>query len=155
MNGTKNGGEPFFAKGLQFECVNCGRCCTGFPGYVYLSEIDIARASEFLSVGRGEFVERYTRIVSVFHERRLSLIERKNFDCVFWRDGCTIYPVRPYQCEAFPFWNRHLVSRREWEKTAAGCRGIGRGRVFPREEIERFARQVPSYDVAAFTLPIG
>jgi hypothetical protein len=155
MNQAKNGGEPFYAKGLQFECLNCGKCCTGFPGFVYLSERDIARASEFLRVGKGEFVERHTRIVSVFHERRLSLTERKNFDCVFWEDGCTIYPARPYQCEAFPFWNRHLVSRREWEKTTSTCGGIGRGRVYSRVEIERFAREVPSYDIDTFALTIG
>jgi Fe-S-cluster containining protein len=154
MNGSKNGEETFYTKGLQFECLNCGRCCTGFPGYVYLSERDIARASGFLRMGGGEFVERHTRIVTVFHERRLSLTERKNFDCVFWKDGCTIYPARPYQCGAFPFWKRHLVSRREWEKTASTCRGIDRGRVYSRLEIERFVRDVPVYDIDRLAMPI-
>jgi Fe-S-cluster containining protein len=154
MNGTNGGQEPFYARGLQFECLNCGRCCTGFPGYVYLSERDIARASEFLRIGGDEFVKRHTRVVTVFHERRLALTERKNFDCIFWKDGCTIYPARPYQCATFPFWKRHLVSRREWEKTTSTCRGIDRGRVYSRSEIERFVLGVPVYDIDRFAAPL-
>jgi Fe-S-cluster containining protein len=154
MHGPEQGEQPIYAKGLQFECLNCGRCCTGFPGYVYLSEHDIARASEFLRMQDGEFIERHTRIVNVFHERRLSLTERKNFDCVFWNEGCTIYPARPYQCRTFPFWKRHMISRREWEKTASICRGVNRGRVYSSEEIERCVRDVPAYDIDRFVMPI-
>jgi Fe-S-cluster containining protein len=154
MRGNERGAEPFYSKGLQFECLNCGRCCTGFPGYVYLSERDIERAAGFLRLRREEFIARFTRVVTVFHERRLSLTERSNFDCDFWKDGCTIYPARPFQCGAFPFWKRHLVSRREWEKTTSLCGGIDRGKVYSRSEIERFLREVPCYDIDRFALRI-
>jgi Fe-S-cluster containining protein len=154
MNGNERCGEPFYAKGLQFECLGCGRCCTGFPGYVYLSEGDVERASKFLRVGPDEFVARHTRVVTVFNERRLSLTEKGNYDCVFWKDGCAIYPARPYQCAAFPFWKRHLVSRREWDKTTSLCGGIDRGRVYPRSEIDRLVREVPLYDIERFALRV-
>ncbi len=33
---------------------------------------------------------------------------KENGDCVFWDDGCTIYPERPRQCRTFPFWGETL-----------------------------------------------
>jgi len=155
MDDTERGRRSFYEKGLQFECLNCGRCCTGFPGYVYLSERDVRRAAGFLRLRPDAFVRRYTRVVPVFHERRLSLTEKGNYDCVFWSGGCAIYPARPYQCAAFPFWKRHLVSRAEWEKTASLCGGVDRGKVYTREEIDRIVSQLPCYDIERFSLGIG
>lgn len=147
--------DRFYAKGLQFECLGCGRCCTGFPGYVYLSEGDIRAAAGYLRAAHGSFIEKYTRVVAVFNERRLSLTEKKNDHCIFWDDGCSIYPARPYQCRTFPFWERQLVSKGEWEKASGGCPGINRGRVYSKEEIERCVNRVPNYNLDRFTSSPG
>ena len=32
---------PWYADGLRFECSQCGDCCTGEPGYVWVDEAEI------------------------------------------------------------------------------------------------------------------
>lgn len=142
--------KPFYEKGLQFECTRCRKCCTGFPGYVYLSETDIKNISEFLQTDKEGFIKRYTRIVHVFHEERLSLIEKVDYTCIFWDKICTIYPTRPHQCRTYPFWKRYLVSAREWNKAHEFCPGINRGRLHTKSEIEHFAGDIPNYDISKF-----
>jgi Fe-S-cluster containining protein len=142
--------ERFYRNGLQFECLKCGSCCTGAPGYVYLSENDIVSIAGFLKKDKVSFIREYTRHVTVFGERRLSLIERKNYDCVFFKGICRIYEARPYQCRSFPFWKRHLVSEREWKRAGKRCPGIDRGRVYPAQEIDRLAKGTPVYDIERF-----
>jgi hypothetical protein len=145
-----NDGDRFYGRGLQFECLRCGACCTGAPGFVYLSQEDIASIAEFLKKDKGSVVRYYTRVVRVFGERRLSLTERSNYYCIFWSRVCLIYPARPYQCRSYPFWKRHLVSRREWNKVGDRCPGINRGRVYRDEEIERFVTETPVYNMDRF-----
>ena len=68
---------------------------------------------------------------------RVSLKERDNGDCVLLDEqGCSSYPVRPAQCRAFPFWEANLRSRQAWEAVKERCPGVGRGRLYTREEIE-------------------
>jgi len=149
MSGNQS--ESFYAHGLQFACLKCGNCCTGAPGYVYLSEGDIESIAEFLKKDKGTFIEQYTRVVHIFGERRLSLNEKANFDCVFWNRLCTVYEARPYQCRSFPFWKRHLVSSREWEKVGQRCPGINRGHLFSASQIEVLLRGTPNYNIDRFT----
>jgi Fe-S-cluster containining protein len=70
---------------------------------------------------------------------------------VFWKTLCTIYEARPYQCRSFPFWKRHLVSSREWEKVGDRCPGINRGKLHTASEIEGFAQGTPDYAIDRFT----
>ena len=32
--------SPWYAEGLKFTCSQCGNCCTGGPGYVWISKGD-------------------------------------------------------------------------------------------------------------------
>ena len=142
--------ERFYEHGLQFECLRCGNCCTGAPGYVYLSEKDIASIAKILKKDKGTIIERYTRVVHMFGERRFSLTEKVNYDCVFWNSLCDIYEARPYQCRSFPFWKRHLISLREWEKVGQRCPGINRGQLFSASQIEKLIAGVPNYNIDRF-----
>jgi Fe-S-cluster containining protein len=144
--------DRFYKNGLQFECLKCGNCCTGAPGFVYLSEEDIVSIAGFLRKDKGSFIREYTRAVTIFGERRFSLTERQNYDCVFWNRLCLIYEVRPYQCRSFPFWKRHLVSEREWNRVGDRCRGINRGPVHPAEEIDHLVSGTPVYDIGRFSM---
>ncbi len=148
---TKRDHKPFYKKGLQFECTKCGKCCTGFPGYVYLSETDIEKIAEFLHMNTERFLKKYTKRVRVFNESRFSLTEKVHFDCIFLDKLCTIYSVRPYQCKTYPFWKRHLVSEREWIKTGEFCPGINRGKLHLQNEIDNFVNNVPNYDFRRFS----
>lgn len=113
---------PWYAKGLPFQCTGCGQCCTGVPGYVWVNEQEIEEIAAYLRLSVSEFSRQFLRKV----KGRLSLIEHpKTYDCVFLKDKkCQIYPVRPTQCQTFPWWPQHLQSEQEWQEAAKGCEGI-------------------------------
>ena len=143
--------QPFYDTGLKFECTRCGKCCSGFPGYVYLSEEEILSIANNLMLKPSQFIDSYTKIVRILGQHRLSLIEKPPFDCVFYEKGCMIYEARPYQCISYPFWRRHIVSLREWNKLGEFCPGINRGILFSKEEIEDLLNNVPDYNIVNFS----
>jgi hypothetical protein len=52
---------PWYAGGLKFTCSQCGNCCTGAPGYVWISREEIVRLAEYLKITAEETVEKYCR----------------------------------------------------------------------------------------------
>lgn len=131
--------QPFYHKGLRFECQkDCSKCCGGAPGYVWLHKDDVKRISNFLNLTEDEFIDQYTKLV----DQRLSLIdvESDNWNCIMLKEGrCSIYNVRPMQCRTFPFWYQNLESDYYWEETVEECPGIGKGRLYSQPEIESIA----------------
>jgi hypothetical protein len=76
------------------------------------------------------------------------LIEKANYDCVFWKPGgCTIYEARPLQCRSFPFWHEFVYDRSRWEELSRSCPGIGSGPLHSAEEIRSWlqAREEESF----------
>ena len=133
-----NGAEapsPWYREGLPFTCTQCGLCCR-IEGYVWMSPTEITRTAEFLGLDEEEFGARYLRRIG----RRWSLTEKNGHDCVFWDQGCEIYPVRPTQCRTFPFWPENLESIETWSEVVEECPGSGTGRVYSLEEIEALGR---------------
>lgn len=127
--------SPWYADGLRFECTGCGQCCTGAPGYIWVSGEEIQQIAQFLNFSIEEFSERYLRRV----KGRLSLLELpKTFDCIFLKDKkCQIYSVRPIQCRTFPWWPKNLKSEKEWRDAARFCEGIrAEAPLIPLETIE-------------------
>jgi uncharacterized protein len=127
--------EPWYQKGLAFECTRCGNCCTGAPGYVWVTDDDIQDIATFRGESLAQTTGLYTRLAS----GRRSLRERANGDCVFWdrQAGCTVYPVRPSQCRTWPFWASHVVTPEAWDEVQQVCPGAGRGELISAEEITR------------------
>lgn len=152
--------EPWYAEGLKFTCTQCGNCCTGGPGYVWISPAEVDRLAEFLKITPRQVLKRYCRKVGgrwTLNERRTS---EGLYDCVFLTDidepratgtkelaagqrvplkrrGCKIYPVRPLQCRTWPFWHSNLQSKEMWEHAGKKCPGLDRGsRTFSRQQIE-------------------
>jgi Fe-S-cluster containining protein len=120
--------DPFYRPGLRFFCTRCNKCCRHESGYVFLSEKDITRLSRGLSLSVDEFLGTYTKKIHFGFTSRVSLLEQKNFDCIFWKDGgCSVYEHRPLQCRAFPFWPQNLDSEESWEETASECPGVHLG----------------------------
>ena len=128
--------KPWYHKGLKFKCTQCGACCTGEPGYVWLDEDDIDRLSKELKLERREFLEKYTRKAW----GRISLIEDpNNYDCVFLKGKkCSVYNARPKQCSRFPWWKSTIETREGWEAAKSYCEGIDHpeGKLYSQEEIE-------------------
>ncbi len=125
----------FWQTGLHFSCTRCGTCCRGEPGYVMLSANDIQRMSSFLSMPEENFLYEYCRPVRRRDGVYVSLIEKKNYDCIFWEDGCRIYSARPLQCSAYPFWFSLLDSKDNWNQEKEYCPGVGNGSFHSGEEI--------------------
>lgn len=143
---------PWYRDGLSFTCTQCGNCCTGGPGYVWISPAEVDRLAEFLHLSAAEVLERYCRKIG----DQYSLTERRNrgqYDCIFLREEpatrtvegqtirttrrtCAIYPVRPLQCRTWPFWDSMLASPTAWKQGTARCPGVNQGKKYTVRQIE-------------------
>jgi len=114
--------DPWFAPGLRFSCTECGRCCTGGAGHVWVELAEIERLCELLGLSLDEFGRRHLRRIGNRH----ALLEHPSTgDCTFLRDNrCTVYQARPDQCGRFPWWPSLLESPSAWQAAAAWCEGI-------------------------------
>jgi len=127
--------DPWYQDGLRFACTQCGHCCTGAPGFVWVTDDEIADIANFLAEPIHQTEALYTKAVG----RDISLRERGNGDCVFYdrKQGCTIYQVRPRQCRTWPFWQSNIATPEDWKQTCQSCPGSGQGELIPVEEITR------------------
>jgi uncharacterized protein len=134
----------WFEAGLRFECTQCGNCCSGPPGYVWLSDEEIDKFAAHLKLERMEFLKTYCRKIG----GKVSLKERKNergqYDCIFLKEstingkrkrGCSVYEVRPLQCRTWPFWHGLLEDPDAWNTAAVGCPGMNAGKHYSLEQI--------------------
>ena len=128
--------KSWYHNGLHFRCTGCGECCTGSPGYVWITQQEAQDMADFLHLPLEVFLEQYTRKI----EGRMSLNEHPvSYDCVFLKEKkCTVYPVRPQQCKTFPWWSDNLAAPYTWRETAQRCEGIDHPEapLIPYEDIE-------------------
>ena len=130
---------PWYKDGLRFQCTECGQCCTGSPGYVWVTEQEMEAMAKHLKIPIDLFKRKYTRQSG----NRYALIEKKTmhneYDCIFLKDKkCTIYQFRPKQCRTFPWWKENLNSEESWKLAAQSCEGINDDApLVPFEEIEQ------------------
>ncbi len=139
----ENKKAPWYIAGLHFECVQCGRCCSGpAAGYVWVGRKEIKLISDFLKETVGQVRQKYLRRIGL----RTSIVEEPNTrDCIFLKKIndqriCMIYPVRPNQCRTWPFWPSNLTDADAWNRAVQKCRGINRGRVHSFKEIEKIRK---------------
>ena len=131
-------GDSFYKDGLCFQCQKCSFCCGHSPGFVYLSERDLLELCQYKKMSVREFVRVYCRWADWYYGTQvLALKEQKNYDCILWENGCSCYPARPVQCAAWPFWSWIVESKESWEKCGKECPGIGKGKLFTFDEIEK------------------
>jgi hypothetical protein len=97
-----------------------------------VSPRQIERIARFLGLGMRAFRKRFLTKDEA-GQRVLRL--KPNGDCIFWEEGCTVYPARPRQCRTFPFWSENLGSPEAWEELKQFCHGIDQGRLYPLSEI--------------------
>jgi len=127
--------DPWYQNGLRFTCTQCGHCCTGEPGFVWVDDVEIAAIAELLGEPFAEVNALYTH----WTERGRTLREKSNGDCVFYdkKIGCTVYAARPPQCRTWPFWESNVATPEHWEHTCEICPGSGQGELIPVEEITK------------------
>lgn len=132
MNNNKSensGGE----QGIRFECVaGCTGCCS-IPGYILVTEPEFAPIAEFLGLSVGRFKKQY---IKRYWKNQFALNFPDSAPCGFLSEaGCRIYPVRPSQCETFPFWPENMTDSDAWDTVRKMCPGIDRGRLYTVDEI--------------------
>jgi Fe-S-cluster containining protein len=111
----------WYKDGLRFSCTGCGKCCTGGPGFVWVTLEEATAMADALKMPFHIFKRRFLRT----RQNRLCLVERKNGDCIFLEDKkCKLYAVRPMQCRTYPWWKENLNSEESWKKAAEFCEGI-------------------------------
>jgi len=126
---------PWYRDGLRFTCTQCGDCCTGAPGHVWVTNDEITALASAVGEDPEAFEDKYVRRVGV----RKSLKELPNGDCVLLDGktrGCTVYGARPRQCRTWPFWDSNLKTPEDWAHTCSVCPGSGKGRLHGIDEIE-------------------
>src|SRR5215213_1910712 len=78
--------QTWYDEGLRFTCTQCGNCCTGGPGYVWISEEEVKRLAAHLKLSVDETIEKYCRRAG----GRISLKEYRNaggqYDCTFLKE---------------------------------------------------------------------
>jgi Fe-S-cluster containining protein len=102
-----------------FQCKNCGDCCRGYGG-TFLSEKDIKTIAGHIGAEVESFLAEYCE----FSGTKPILTQGKNGYCIFWDDGCTIHPVKPYMCKAWPFIASVLIDADNWHIMSSMCPGI-------------------------------
>lgn len=130
--------SKWYAAGLAFECQRSGNCCSGAPGYVWVTKAEIAAIARFLGRKDDWLDKAHLRRVGL----RYSLTELPGGDCVFLdhdKNGCTtcrIHPVKPTQCRTWPFWDYNLKSPDTWAEAGRRCPGVNRGKMHDFVQIE-------------------
>ena len=115
-----------------FSCQQCGRCCTGFGG-TYVTDKDIVRISAYITADPGTFVTSYCDMAG----SRPVLTQGPDGKCIFFdaQKQCTIHPVKPRMCRAWPFLETLVKNPENWDAMASACPGM-KPQV-PREDLMR------------------
>lgn len=136
--------EPWYKEGLRFKCTECGKCCTGAPGYVWVNREEITEMATYLKITVKEFSRLYLRSI----HGKLSLKEKPHtYDCIFLKNQkCQLYSKRPVQCRTFPWWPSQLKNKEAWLEAAQHCEGIcEEAPVVDRAHIEKELKIQESY----------
>lgn len=134
--------SPWYKDGLRFECTQCGDCCSGEPGFVWVEEHEIGAMAADMGLELDAFERKFVRQVG----ESKSLIEYPDGDCIMLDPRtrkCTVYDSRPIQCRTWPFWDSNLNKKKDWKQTCDVCPGAGTGELYELKAIET-ARKLKS-----------
>ena len=105
-----------------FECTCCGECCQGYGGTV-IGDADIKKIARFLDMDRNRFLEKYC----VNSRNGWMIAQREDGFCHFVKDKrCSIHPVKPRICRAWPYLESLLTDPSNWEAMSSVCPGINK-----------------------------
>jgi len=96
--------EEAFSK---IDCLQCGNCCKGYsPRF---KKPDIKRISKHLKIKEGDLINDYLRVDAdgdyVMRTAPCSFLGEDNY--------CSIYDVRPTDCERFPYTDEDVILKRQ------------------------------------------
>ena len=118
--------RPWYADGLRFQCQECGDCCRGPGGYVWVTMEEARDIANQLDMDFDRFAKTMLRQTL----SGLALVDGPRGDCPFLENGgCRIYAHRPIQCRTWPWWDENLASENRWTDAASRCPGMNKGEV--------------------------
>ena len=129
------GRQKFWENGVQFQCQGSGNCCVsrGGYGYVYMTLEDRRRMANVLGLTTRAFTSKYCDQ----EDGTWKLANSAEGDCMFLKNKrCSVYEGRPTQCRTWPFWPETLKPKTWTGEVAAFCPGVGKGKIWSREEVE-------------------
>jgi Fe-S-cluster containining protein len=118
-----------------FTCKKCGDCCKGYGG-TYVTPENIAAIASYIHTDPETFLKNYCQISG----GKPVLAVDENGWCVFFDETCTIHPVKPAMCRAWPFIKSVLKDVQNWHIMAGVCMGIRTN--FPDEAILACVRKM-------------
>ncbi len=127
--------QAWYSEGLRFECTQCGACCSGEPGYVWVDEAEISAMADEMKMSVDAFEHKFVRDLG--YDK--SLLEYPDGDCILLDPEtrkCTVYEKRPIQCRTWPFWDSTVKKKKDWKETCEACPGAGKGKLYTFEQIE-------------------
>ena len=91
----------------KVNCLECGNCCKGYsPRF---KTPDIKRIAKHLKMKDGDLINQYLRV-----DEDGDYVMRST-PCAFLGDDnyCSIYDVRPSDCERFPYTDEDVIIKRQ------------------------------------------
>lgn len=91
----------------KVNCLECGNCCKGYsPRF---KTPDIRRIAKHLKMKDGDLINQYLRVDEdgdyVMQTTPCAFLGADNY--------CSIYDVRPSDCERFPYTNEDVIIKRQ------------------------------------------
>jgi Fe-S-cluster containining protein len=101
-----------------FSCRRCGYCCQG-QTTVSLDEADIERMGAHLHMSFEEMKKKYLRVTG-------KVVQMKTVDghCIFYNQGCTVHPGRPWRCRQWPLHPSILGDPANFQAISTSCPGL-------------------------------
>ncbi len=123
-------------QGRRFSCTRCSHCCLE-PGYVFMSFAEMRAMAVHLGQSLAVFKSKYG--LTWDSDAKQWVIDAHPKGCPLLTDtgACSVHPVKPIQCQTFPFWPELLADQEAWDASKAYCPGMDaeEGRLYTLEEI--------------------
>lgn len=90
----------------KVDCLQCANCCKNYsPRF---KTPDIKRISKYMGMKEGVFIETYLRL----DEEGDYVVKSKPCPFLDSENYCSIYDVRPSDCERFPYTDEDVILKR-------------------------------------------
>lgn len=131
---------------LRFECTRCGACCRGGDNhYIAIRRQELEVIAAHLGITGSWFRRHYTEPLAR-HYYSIRFSADGNCMLLDEQGQCRVYPVRPVQCQTYPYWPEILHSEKTWRAEQKLCEGIDRGNVVPVNRIINALNRQQQYE---------
>ncbi|MCF8067915.1 MAG: YkgJ family cysteine cluster protein [Desulfobacterales bacterium] len=102
-----------------FKCMQCGECCKGYGG-TYVSDADIRAIADYINKSPEVVRAGYCQLSG----KKLLIRQKEDGFCIFFDKLCTIHPVKPRMCRAWPYIKSVVADVNNWHIMSSMCPGI-------------------------------